>query len=34
MAAVSFGLAMMIPRHPEEGNETIFSKFTAAAPAE
>ena len=25
MAAVSFGLAMLIPRHPEPGNETILS---------
>jgi hypothetical protein len=34
MAGVSFLLALLIPRHPEPGNETIFSKFTAAAPAE
>ena len=27
MACVSFGLALMIPRHPERGNETVFSKF-------
>ncbi|MFP7675322.1 MFS transporter [Marivita sp. S0852] len=33
MAAVSFMLALMIPRHPEPGNETVFSKFVAA-PAE
>ncbi len=25
MAAISFGLAMLIPRHPTRGNETIFS---------
>jgi hypothetical protein len=24
MASVSFGLATLIPRHPEEGNETVF----------
>lgn len=33
MACVSFLLALMIPRHPEPGNETIFSRFVAA-PAE
>ncbi|MCC1493972.1 MFS transporter [Cognatishimia sp. F0-27] len=33
MAAVSLGLSLLIPRHPEPGNETIFSRF-AAAPAE
>jgi hypothetical protein len=26
MAAVSFALAMLIPRHPEKGNETIFAR--------
>ncbi|MCX7561115.1 MFS transporter [Sulfitobacter sp. F26204] len=25
MAAVSFGLAMLVPRHPTPGNETVFS---------
>ena len=34
LAAVSVALAAMIPRHPEKGNETIFSRFGAAAPAE
>ncbi|WP_375228391.1 MFS transporter [Roseobacter sp. S98] len=33
MAGISFTLAMMIPRHPEKGNETIFARY-AAAPAE
>ncbi|ARE41740.1 Arginine/ornithine antiporter ArcD [Rhodovulum sp. P5] len=33
MAAASLMLALMIPRHPEPGNETIFSPFVAA-PAE
>ncbi len=27
MAAGSFALALMIPRHPEKGNETRFSRF-------
>jgi hypothetical protein len=26
MALTSFGLALLIPRHPERGHETIFSK--------
>lgn len=34
MAMVSFSLAMLIPRHPEPGNETVFSKYLSAAPAE
>ena len=34
MAVVSLMLALMIPRHPEPGNETVFSRFVAAAPAE
>ncbi|MFC4732180.1 MFS transporter [Salipiger abyssi] len=34
MALASLGLALMIPRHPEPGNETIFSQLTAPAPAE
>ena len=34
MALTSLCLALLIPRHPEPGNETIFSRFTAAAPAE
>ncbi|SLN41467.1 Major Facilitator Superfamily protein [Roseovarius litorisediminis] len=33
MACVSLMLALMIPRHPEKGNETIFSVF-ATSPAE
>ena len=33
MALVSLTLALMIPRHPEPGQETIFSRF-ATAPAE
>ena len=33
MALVSLTLALMIPRHPEPGNETVFAQFTAA-PAE
>jgi predicted MFS family arabinose efflux permease len=33
MALVSLLLALMIPRHPEPGNETVFSRFVAA-PAE
>lgn len=33
MALVSLTLALMIPRHPEKGNETVFSR-RIAAPAE
>ena len=33
MAGVSFCLALLIPRHPEPGNETVFARF-APAPAE
>ena len=33
MAMISLMLAMLIPRHPEPGNETIFARF-APAPAE
>ena len=33
MALVSLTLALMIPRHPEPGQETVFSRF-ATAPAE
>lgn len=33
MAGVSLVLALMIPRHPEPGNETVFSRFVPA-PAE
>jgi hypothetical protein len=31
IAAVSLILALMIPRHPEPGNETIFSRYAPAA---
>ena len=33
MALVSLGLSLLIPRHPEPGNETILSKY-APEPAE
>jgi hypothetical protein len=33
MACASLMLALMIPRHPEPGNETVFARF-APAPAE
>ncbi|WP_121632899.1 MFS transporter [Tropicibacter alexandrii] len=33
MAATSLALALMIPRHPEPGNETVFARL-APAPAE
>ncbi|WP_170379052.1 MFS transporter [Ruegeria atlantica] len=33
MAMVSLGLSLLIPRHPEAGNETILSKYVPA-PAE
>ena len=33
MAGVSLALALMIPRHPEPGHETVFSR-EARAPAE
>ncbi|WP_170390659.1 MFS transporter [Ruegeria arenilitoris] len=33
MAMISLALSLLIPRHPEPGNETIFSKY-APAPAE
>ena len=33
MALISLSLALMIPRHPEPGNETVFAAFTPA-PAE
>ncbi|UWR06476.1 MULTISPECIES: MFS transporter [Ruegeria] len=33
MALISLALSLLIPRHPEPGNETIFSKY-APAPAE
>ncbi|MEO1195646.1 MAG: MFS transporter [Pseudomonadota bacterium] len=34
MAAASLGLALMIPRHPEPGNETVFARRRFPAPAE
>ncbi|UWQ76993.1 MFS transporter [Leisingera sp. M658] len=34
MALVSLSLSLLIPRHPEPGNETIFSKYANPAPAE
>ncbi|GAB5433759.1 MAG: MFS transporter [Epibacterium sp.] len=34
MALVSLLLSLMIPRHPEPGNETIFARFAAPTPAE
>lgn len=34
MALVSLGLSCMIPRHPEPGNETVFSKYQAHSAAE
>ena len=33
MALISLALSLLIPRHPEPGNETILSKY-APAPAE
>ena len=34
MALISLALSLMIPRHPEPGNETIFARLRAPAPAE
>ncbi|WP_372609774.1 MFS transporter [Aquicoccus sp.] len=34
MAGVSLCLALLIPRHPEPGHETIFARFVTPAPAE
>lgn len=34
MAGISLALALLIPRHPEPGNETILSRFAPPAPAE
>ena len=34
MALTSFGLSLMIPRDPEPGNETVFSKYALPEPAE
>ncbi|MFV0243764.1 MAG: MFS transporter [Qingshengfaniella sp.] len=33
MAGVSLALALMVPRHPEKGNETIFARLRPRAPA-
>jgi len=33
MALISLGLALLIPRHPDRGNETVFSSRRAAMPA-
>lgn len=34
MAGISLLLALLIPRHPEPGNETVFSRFAIPAAAE
>ncbi|MQQ09377.1 MFS transporter [Epibacterium sp. SM1979] len=34
MALVSLSLALLIPRHPEPGNETVFAMWQRTAPAE
>ncbi|WP_413220679.1 MFS transporter [Tritonibacter mobilis] len=34
MALVSLMLSLMIPRHPEPGNETIFARLKAPTPAQ
>ncbi|MEM9709998.1 MAG: MFS transporter [Pseudomonadota bacterium] len=34
MAAASLGLALMIPRHPEPGRETVFARAPEPTPAE
>ena len=34
MAATSLALALLIPRHPEPGHETIFARAVAPTPAE
>ena len=34
MASGSFLLALLIPRHPAPGNETVLTRLNAAAPAE
>ena len=34
MALGSLALSLLIPRHPEPGNETIFAMWRRAAPAE
>ena len=34
MASVSLGLALLIPRHPARGHETVFKHALSSAPAE
>ncbi len=34
MAMISLLLALLIPRHPEKGNETVFPRFNSVVPAE
>jgi hypothetical protein len=34
MAAVSFGLALLIPRHPVPGHETVFARQSVPVPAQ
>jgi hypothetical protein len=34
MALTSLGLSLLVPRHPEPGNETVLSKYAMPAPAE
>jgi len=34
MAMTSLGLSLLVPRHPEPGNETVLSKYRMPAPAE
>jgi hypothetical protein len=34
MALVSLGLSLLIPRHPEKGNETRLVRLGLATPAE
>ena len=34
MSLISLGLSFLVPRHPEAGRETTFSRRVAVAPAE
>ncbi|MBR9843842.1 MAG: MFS transporter [Rhodobacteraceae bacterium] len=34
MALTSLGLSLLVPRHPEKGNETRLSRYATTAPAE
>ncbi|MGD1923214.1 MAG: MFS transporter [Paracoccaceae bacterium] len=34
LSLISLGLAFLIPRHPDDGNETIFARRLIATPAE